>query len=48
MEELKKFVACVGDCKIKTSKYWDNMFNHEVNEKWNDKAIQAWNRRCCD
>lgn len=42
------FVSCVGDCKIATSKYWDTMLNHETKEKWSDKVIKAWNRRCCE
>ena len=38
-------IACVGDCNFTSAKFWDNMLNHEVEKKWTEKAIEAWNRR---
>lgn len=40
------YVACVGDCRITTGDYWDNMVNREMKESWKEKAASAWNRRC--
>lgn len=37
-------IACVGDCRFESAKYWDNMLNHDE-KKWSEKAIEAWNRR---
>ena len=40
------YIACVGDCGIRTGDYWDDMQKDAENpEKWHDKAIKAWNRR---
>lgn len=39
------FIACVGECKIETCVFWDNLLEHEVKKPWKEKAAQAWNRR---
>jgi hypothetical protein len=41
------YIACVGECGIKTAKYWDEpMTSHESERtKWHETATKAWNRR---
>lgn len=39
------YIACVGECKITTGDYWDNLLEHEVEKSWKEKAAEAWNRR---
>ena len=41
-------VVCIGECGFKSSKFWDNMLIHEVEEKWYEKAAKVWNRRAND
>lgn len=39
------YISCVGECKITTGDYWDNIAEHEVKKSWKEKAMEAWNRR---
>lgn len=40
-------IACVGDCRMRTDKYWDTPMTNGATErtKWHDVAAAAWNRR---
>lgn len=40
-------IACIGECKIETSKFWDSPMTKRESErtKWHEQAVEAWNRR---
>lgn len=39
------YIACVGKCGIETSKFWDNLLEHEAEKSWKEKALEIWNKR---
>lgn len=40
------YIACIGECVIRTGDYWDDMTKDTENpEKWYEKAVRDWNRR---
>ena len=43
-------IACVGECRMTTGKFWDEpMTSHESERtKWHEIATKAWNRRAED
>ena len=43
-------IACVGDCRFETAKYWDDPMTAGENErtKWHEIATKAWNRRATE
>lgn len=44
------YVACIGVCKMKTAKFWDDPMTEPEKEriKWHEIATAAWNRRAED
>jgi hypothetical protein len=44
---ISGYISCIGECKIKTAKFWDEPMTEPANErtKWYYAASKAWNRR---